>query len=226
MSILYVVATPIGNLQDITFRAVEVLKTVDAVACEDTRHTGRLLAAYDVKKQLVSCHSNSGEAAIERILGLLEEGKSVAYATDAGTPGISDPGALIIGRVREAGHRVVPIPGPSAAAALISAAGIPGRSYTFDGFLSPKRGKREKRLQELLAREENIILYESPHRIVKLLELLADLATNRVICIGREMTKLHEEIITGTPTELIEHLEKNAGVRGEFTLFITGNKNG
>ena len=226
MSVFYVLATPIGNLQDISFRAVEVLKSVDAVACEDTRHTGRLLAAYEIKKPLISCHANSGAAAVERILNMLADGKELAYASDAGTPGISDPGALIVERVREAGHSVVPIPGPSAVSALISAAGITGRSYTFDGFLSPKKGKREKRLRELLEREENFILYESPHRIVKLLELLADLATKRVLCVGREMTKLHEEIISGTAAEILEHLQQKSAVKGEFTLFITGKKNG
>lgn len=226
MATLYIVATPIGNLKDITLRALETLKSADVIACEDTRHTGKLLSAYDIKKHLLSCHSNSGERAVEQILRLLDEGNNVAYTTDAGTPGISDPGVKIIRSVEGTGHDIVPIPGPSALTALASVAGVPGKGFIFDGFLSPKQGKRNNRLRELLESGENIILYESPYRIVKLLEALADLANRRLLYIGREMTKLHEEILHGTPEEILAVLREKSAIRGEFTVFISGKKNG
>ncbi len=225
MARLYIVATPIGNLKDITLRALETLEQVDVIACEDTRHTGKLLAAHSIKKPLVSFHSHSTEGAVKKILSFLGEGKEVAYVSDAGTPGLSDPGVKLVRAVREKQHPVTPIPGPSALTTLISAAGIPGKSFLFDGFLSPKQGKRTKRLQELLEQEENVLLYESPHRIVKLLETLADLATRRFLCVGREMTKLHEELLTGTAEEILNRLREKSAIKGEFTVFIAGNKN-
>lgn len=145
MSTLYVVGTPIGNLGDITFRAVETLKSVDAIAAEDTRHTLQLLNHFEIKKPLISCRSQNEESASQKIIKLLDEGQNIAYASDAGTPGISDPGAVLAGLVRKAGHKVVPIPGPSAFVSLVSVAGAGGKTLIFEGFLSPKPGRRKSR---------------------------------------------------------------------------------
>ena len=201
MSTLYIVGTPIGNLGDITFRAIETFKNVDVIACEDTRHTLQLLTHFEIRKPLVSCRSQNEELAARKIVELLAEGKNVAYASDAGTPGISDPGAVLAGLVRKAGHTVVPIPGASAFASLVSVAGAGGKTLVFEGFLSPKPGRRRSRLRELLASGDAVILYESPFRIVKLLTDIADIDSDRTIVIGRELTKLHEEIIEGTAAE-------------------------
>ena len=149
------VAGPIGNLDDITLRALKVLEAVDVVACEDTRHTGRLLTHFNLKKRCIACHSHNEEESAKGIVSLLDRGQDVAYMSDAGTPGISDPGARLVEAVRAAGHEVVPIPGASAFVTLLSAAGNVGRTYTFEGFLSPKRGRRVRRLEELVARGES-----------------------------------------------------------------------
>ena len=224
MATLFVVGTPIGNLRDITLRALETLERVDIAACEDTRHTGKLLRAHGIEKRVISCHSHNKEGAIRRICSLLDEGKDVAYLTDAGTPGISDPGAELVSEARNKKHRIVPIPGPSAMTALMSAAGIGGKTTTFEGFLSPKGGRRRKRLAELIERRENFILYESPHRIVNLLTDLADLAPERLICLGREMTKMHEEFIDGTAAEILLKISQKSKILGEFSLFVSGKK--
>jgi 16S rRNA (cytidine1402-2'-O)-methyltransferase len=202
-----------------TLRAIETLKAVDTIACEDTRHTLKLLNHLGVKKPLLSCHANDEARAASRIVALLAEGKSVAYCTDAGTPGLSDPGAVLVKTARAAGYRVVPIPGPSALATLLSVAGVGGRSVLFDGFMSPKAGKRKARLATLLEREEAFVLYESPFRILKLLADLASLAPARTICVGRELTKIHEEILVGTAAELaaLQITEK-----GEFAVLVAG----
>lgn len=224
MSTLYIVGTPIGNLGDITFRAVETFKSVDVVAAEDTRHTLQLLNHLEIKKPLVSCRAQNEEAASEKIIKLLDEGQTVAYASDAGTPGISDPGAVLAGLARKAGHTVVPIPGPSAFAALVSVAGAGGKTLIFEGFLSPKPGRRRTRLKELLATGDAIILYESPFRIVKLLTDIADIESTRRVVVGRELTKLHEEIIEGTAAEMRDEFAGRSKILGEFAVFISGNK--
>jgi 16S rRNA (cytidine1402-2'-O)-methyltransferase len=222
MATLSIVATPIGNLGDITLRALETLKAADVIACEDTRHTLKLLTHFEIRKPLVACYAYEEEKGAARILGLLEEGKHVAYCSDAGTPGLSDPGSLAARKAREAGHRVEPIPGPSAFAALISAAGSGGRTFTFDGFLSPKPGRRRSRLSELLSRGESFVLYESPHRIGKLLADLAELAPGRRVCIGREMTKIHEEFLVMTSEEAAERFNGENEARGEFAVLVEG----
>ena len=233
MSVLYVVGTPIGNLDDITYRAVETFKKVQVVAAEDTRHTLELLNALekkgllehsDIRKQMISCRSQNEEKAAEKIIECLENGNDVAYASDAGTPGISDPGAVLAGLVRKAGFDVVPIPGPSAFATLVSVAGAGGKTLTFEGFLSPSPGKRRKRLRELMATGDAVILYESPFRIVKLLTDIADINNDRRIVIGRELTKLHEEIIEGTAGELRDDFSGRDSIKGEFAVFISGTK--
>ncbi|WP_319559534.1 16S rRNA (cytidine(1402)-2'-O)-methyltransferase [Marispirochaeta sp.] len=222
MGTLYIVATPIGNLGDITFRAVDILKKAELVACEDTRQTVKLLNAYGIHKRLVSCRAGNEAKAAQGLLDILSGGADVAYTSDAGTPGLSDPGAVLSNLVRAAGYPVVPLPGASAFASLISVAGFGGRTVTFDGFLSPKEGRRKRRLSELLKREENFLLYESPFRILKLLKNLAELAPGRRICLGREMTKLHEEFLRGYPGELLTELGERSSIKGEFAIMIEG----
>lgn len=222
---LYIVATPIGNLGDMTFRALETLKAADVVACEDTRHTLQLLTHFDIRKPLISCRAQNEAAASQKIIALLQEGKNVAYASDAGTPAISDPGAALVSAVRSAGFTVIPIPGASAFAALASVAGSCGKTLIFEGFLSPKPGRRRTRLKELLETGDAIILYESPYRLVKLLTDIADIESGRRIIVGREMTKLHEEIIEGVAEELAKEFGSRDSVKGECAILISGIKN-
>lgn len=224
VSTLYVVGTPIGNLGDITNRALETFKNVDLVAAEDTRHTLQLLNHFEIRKPLISCRSQNEESAAEKIISLMDEGKNIAYASDAGTPGISDPGAVLAGLVRKAGHKVVPIPGPCAFATLVSVAGAGGKTLIFEGFLSPKPGRRRSRLRELLATGDAIVLYESPFRIVKLLTDIADIDNSRRVVVGRELTKLHEEIIEGSAEEVRDDFSSRTSIKGEFAVFISGVK--
>jgi len=217
---LYMVATPIGNLADITYRAVETLRSVDVIACEDTRHTQLLLNHYEIKKKLIACHAYNETESAKGIVSLLSGGSSVAYVSDAGTPGISDPGARLVSAVREAGFTVFPIPGPSAVATLVSAAGFVGKAFTFEGFLSPKAGRRKKRLGELLSRPEAFVIYESPFRVVKTLEEISSLDAERAIVAGREMTKIHEEYLAGTAREVADDLSSRPAVKGEFAILV------
>ncbi|WP_041611296.1 16S rRNA (cytidine(1402)-2'-O)-methyltransferase [Treponema primitia] len=224
MSTLYIIGTPIGNLGDISFRAVETLKTVDLVACEDTRRTLKLLSHLGLRIPLISCRAQNEAAAAEKIILSLSEGKNVAYASDAGTPGVSDPGAVLAYLVAEAGYQVIPIPGPSAFASLVSVAGGMDKTVIFEGFLSPKAGRRRSRLKELLDTEAAFVLYESPFRVLKLLEDLADLDNERYICVGREMTKIHEEYLRGSVAEVLLILEEKTKQIGEFSVFVSGKK--
>jgi 16S rRNA (cytidine1402-2'-O)-methyltransferase len=224
MGTLCLVATPIGNLGDITLRALEALKGADAIACEDTRHTLKLLNHFEIRKPLLSYHANDEARGAERILELLAQGKTVAYCSDAGTPGLSDPGSLLARRAREAGHRVSPFPGPSAFAALVSVSGIGGRSFLFDGFPSPKAGKRRTRVVELMSREESFLLYESPHRVIALMEEIALVDPARRVCLGREMTKIYEEFIAGSASHVLEILKERGDMRGEFAVLVAGSE--
>lgn len=224
MGTLRLVATPIGNLGDITLRALEALKSADAIACEDTRHTLKLLSHFEIRKPLLSCHANDEERGAKRVVALLDEGKTVAYCSDAGTPGLSDPGSLLARRAREAGHVVTPLPGPSAFASLISAAGMGGRSFLFDGFPSPKAGRRRSRVVELMAREESFVLYESPYRVIALMEEIALVDPGRRVCIGREMTKIHEEFLAGSAAEVLETLKERGEMKGEFAVLVAGGE--
>jgi len=219
---LFIVATPIGNLKDITLRALETLREVDLVAAEDTRHTLQLLNAHGIVKRLISCRAANEVHSADGIVKLLSEGQSVAYCTDAGTPGLSDPGAVLVAKVRLAGYPVVPLPGPSAFASLLSVGGFGGRTVTFDGFLSVKSGKRQRRVDELLAREEAFILYESPFRIVKLLQAIADTEPDRKVLVAREMTKSHEEFLSGTALEVLNDLKGRPIIKGEFAVLVSG----
>ena len=233
MSDLFIVATPIGNLGDITLRAIETFKNVDVIAAEDTRHTLQLLNALEAKgyatheelhKTLVSCRSQNEEEGARKIISFLDEGKSVAFASDAGTPAISDPGSVLVTLVREAGHNVVPVPGASAFATLVSVAGVGGKTIVFEGFLSPKAGRRKKRVQELMQTGYAFVLYESPFRIVKLLADIADTESERRVVVGRELTKLHEEIRSGSASEVYEDFAARDKILGEFAVFVSGTK--
>jgi 16S rRNA (cytidine1402-2'-O)-methyltransferase len=224
VAILYIIGTPIGNLGDISFRAVEILKTVDMVACEDTRRTLKLLSHLGIRVPLISCRARNEEFAAEKVVAALNEGKTLAYASDAGTPALSDPGAVLVRRAVEAGHQALPIPGPSAFASLVSVSGGTDKTVVFEGFLSPKAGRRRSRLRELLDMDSAFVLYESPFRILKLLEDLADLDKERHICVGREMTKVHEEYLRGPAAEVRLLLAEKDKQLGEFSVFVSGKK--
>lgn len=224
MSILYIVATPIGNLGDITYRALETFKSVDVIACEDTRHTLQLLTHFGIRKPLLSCRARNEEDASRKILDVLKKNQNVAYASDAGTPALSDPGAVLVRLAREAGHSIVPIPGVSAFASLLSVSGSSDKTVVFEGFLSPKPGRRRSRLKELLETGYAFVLYESPFRIVKLLADLAEIQGERPVVIGRELTKLHEELVCGTATEVHLDFAGRETIKGEFSVFISGKK--
>ena len=214
------VATPIGNLEDITYRAVRILSEVDVIACEDTRHTMQLLSHYNIRKRLIACHAHNEEGSAKGILALLDGGSNIAYCSDAGTPGVSDPGARLVEYIRaESDHCVIPIPGASASVTLVSAAGNIGKSFTFEGFLSPKKGRRQKRLQELFSRGEAFIIYESPFRVLKTLEDVRDAGACRIVA-GRELTKAHEEFITGSADSVIESLSSRDSIKGEFAIMV------
>lgn len=228
MSTLYIVATPIGNLEDITLRALRILKEVDLILCEDTRVTKRLLARYDIQTPTMSYHARSGETKIETIIERLKEGKNLALVSDAGTPSISDPGSLLVSRTREAlgeAVNIVPVPGPSALVAALSASGIPVSDFLFLGFLPHKKG-RETLLREVALSARTSVLYESPHRIEKLLaSLVSHLGETspRRVAVCRELTKKFEEIVTGTAADIqayfVAHPEH---IRGEFVVVVEG----
>jgi 16S rRNA (cytidine1402-2'-O)-methyltransferase len=220
---LYVVATPIGNLEDITLRALRVLKEVGLVACEDTRRTRTLLSHFGIHAPVTSYFEHNKLAKGPAILKTLREGTSVALVTDAGTPGISDPGFLLVREAGEAGIPVVPVPGPSAVVTALSAAGIPADSFIFDGFLPVKPGRRIHRLEALRQLETTIVCYESPHRILATLGAIGQVFGQIEIVVARELTKKFEEIVRGTPEALLERFEAGE-VRGEFTLVIPYTK--
>jgi len=223
MSTLYIIATPIGNLGDISFRAAETLKSVDLVACEDTRRTLKLLSHLGIRVKMISCRSQNEEFAAEKVLDALNQGQTVAYASDAGTPALSDPGAVLANTAAEAGHDVIPIPGPSAFAALLSVAGGRDKTVVFEGFLSPKPGRRKSRLRELMAMEAACVIYESPFRILKLLGDIAEIDSERYMCLGREMTKLHEEYLRGKVIDILAILNEKKEQIGEFSIYLSGN---
>jgi len=216
---LYVVATPIGNLEDISARALRVLKGVDVVACEDTRRTRALLTHFDIHTPTVSYYEHNKLTRGPQLLRQLADGRSIALVSDAGTPGISDPGVLLVGEARAAGIPVVPVPGPSAVAAALSAAGLAADRFVFDGFLPVKPGRRANRLKALRDLEMTIVVYESPHRIIAALEAIAAVFGGRPIVVARELTKQFEEIITAPAAEHLERVRARE-VRGEFTVVI------
>lgn len=215
---LYVVATPIGNLEDITLRALKTLKAVQLVAAEDTRRTGHLLRHFEIQVPILSVHEHNERGRVEKIVSRLAKGESVALVTDAGTPGVSDPGAALVAAIRGAGFRVEPIPGASAVAAAYSASGISSDGFTFLGF-PPIRGKDRKKWFQALgetAKVRAVVFFEAPHRVVKTLQELSELV-DRPIFAARELTKLHEELIWGSPGELLAKFE---AAHGEFTFVV------
>jgi 16S rRNA (cytidine1402-2'-O)-methyltransferase len=219
---LYVVATPLGNLGDLSSRAAELLRTVPVVAAEDTRRTRGLLSHLGARPTLLSFHAHSGEHRLESVLDILQSGRDVALVTDAGTPIISDPGADLVGAARAGGITVVPIPGPSAVAAALSAAGLPGDRYLFLGFI-PRKGRERTRLLQRAASEEwSVVFYEAPPRLVALLSDLIPLAGgDRMVVVARELTKIHEEIRIGTLADLVEYFTAMPP-RGELTIVLQG----
>lgn len=220
---LYIIATPIGNLEDITLRALRILKEVDLVLCEDTRETGKLLHHYEIKKPLKSFHAQSKLSRIDDIIAMLAEGKNLALVTDAGTPAISDPGSFLIQKIKEElpETKIIPIPGASALTAAFSASGITGGEFTFLGFLPHKKG-RETLFKEIAVGDRAYIFYESPHRILKSLESLNVFCPNKKIIIAREITKMFEQMVSGTPQELLVYFNENPDkVRGEFVVMVS-----
>ena len=216
---LYVVATPIGNLEDVTLRALRVLREVDLIACEDTRRTRGLLSHFGIHAPVTSYFEHNKLRSGEKLIRTLTDGKSVALVTDAGTPGISDPGFLLVRAARDAGIGVVPIPGPSAVITALSAAGVPADRFVFEGFLPVKPGRRVHRLEALRALSTTIVCYESPHRIMAALGAIGQVFGEVEIVVGRELTKQFEEIVQGTPARLREHFG-HGHPRGEFTVII------
>lgn len=216
---LFVVATPLGNLEDITLRALRVLKEVALIACEDTRRTRILLTHFGIHAPVTSYFEHNKRLKGARLLETLQAGQSVALVTDAGTPGISDPGFLLVKQAREVGIPVVPVPGPSAVAAALSAAGVPADHFVFDGFLPVKPGRRIHRLEVLRDLEMTVVCYESPHRILGALDAIALVFGEREIVVAREMTKQFEEIVRGPAAVLRERFAAGTA-RGEFTVII------
>lgn len=224
MATLYVVATPIGNLEDVTHRAVRVLKEVALILAEDTRVTKKLLSHYGISTPTMSYHANSKLTKLDRVIAFLEEGNNVALVSDAGTPCISDPGVELIKAVRKQlpDVQIVTVPGPSALTAALSIAGLPAAQFTFLGFLPHKKG-RETLFAEIAANERATIFYESPHRILKTLQSLTKHAPDRTLMIARELTKIYESTLYGTPAELLAHFDEHPDeVRGEFVVLVAG----
>ena len=216
---LSIVSTPIGNLEDMTLRAIRTLKEADLIAAEDTRHTGHLLKHFEIQTPQISFHSHSGAAKLDKIMEYLHNGKHVALVSDAGTPGISDPGYLLIRRAIEEGIDITPIPGPSACLAALVASGLPMDKFVYLGFLPTKKG-RQTLIKALLDEERTIILYESPHRIHKTLEQLTKAGLgNHQLVIARELTKLHETLYRGSVAELSERLAQET-LKGEMVLVM------
>jgi 16S rRNA (cytidine1402-2'-O)-methyltransferase len=222
MAALYVVSTPIGNLGDITFRAVEVLRSVDVVLAEDTRRSGVLLRHYDIAARLISAHEHNEASRAATVVEMLREGKNVALISDAGTPLLSDPGARLVQAVIAAGFDVVPIPGASALLAALVGSGISAEQFAFYAFIPRKGGKRTELLEEIAALPHASVLYESPHRVAELLrDLSAAAGGNRLVAVGRELTKLHEEFFRGTVAEAAARFEA-VEVRGEIVVVVEG----
>ena len=219
--VLYIVSTPIGNLEDITLRALRTLKTVDLIAAEDTRHTRRLLTHYEIHVPLTSYFEGNQIQKGEKLVARLKAGESIALVSDAGTPTISDPGYRLLAQCIEANIPIIPIPGPSACIAAASVAGLPLHNFVFEGFLSPKSGRRKRQLADLCEESRTLIFYESPHRVIVFLRDVLEVFGDRRISIARELTKKFEEVFRGTVTEAIEKLQATPP-RGEFTIVIAG----
>ncbi len=219
---LVIVATPIGNLEDLSARARRALEEADLVACEDTRHTGRLLSALGIRTPMLSLHEHNEERRLPRLMATLESGGTVAMASDAGTPLLSDPGFPLVREAIRRGIRVEPIPGPSAILAALVASGLPPYPFTFVGFPPPKAGRKRRFLERFRTLDHTLVLYESPHRILTTLEAAEEVLGDRPAAIGRELTKLHEEILRGPLSELRHELADRPKLKGEFVLVVGG----
>ena len=221
---LYVVATPIGNLQDITLRAIEILNKVDRIAAEDTRHAAHLLKHFSIKKPIISLHEFNEREQFTRLLNDLEQGQSIALISDAGTPLISDPGFHLVREAKKLDIRVVPIPGPCAAIAALSVAGLPTDKFVFEGFLPAKQEARRKRLQQLASETRTMIFYEAPHRLLEVLDAMLEIfGDTRKIVMARELTKIHETVIIGNIKNLITRFKNNEEEQcGEMVLLVEG----
>ena len=218
--ILYLVATPIGNLEDITFRAVRVLKEADLIACEDTRQTRKLLEHYGIDKPTVSYHEHNEAERAAELSGRLAEGMRIALVSDAGMPLVSDPGYRLVQAAIAAGVPVEPVPGASAVLAALAGSGLPTDAFHFAGFLPPKTGQRRKVLEALAAETATLVFYEAPHRILETLAAVEEALGPRPVVVARELTKLHEEFLRGTPAEVRAALAARAAIKGEITLLV------
>jgi 16S rRNA (cytidine1402-2'-O)-methyltransferase len=222
---LYLVATPVGNLEDISLRALRILKEVDLIACEDTRHTAKLLTHYGIRTPSQSYHKFNEESRAQQLVQMLRDGKNIALVSDSGTPLVSDPGYELVSSCRREGIQVVPIPGPSAAIAALIASGLPADSFCFSGFLPSKGSLRKRRLEELAGLPMTLILYEAPHRLLSSLEDMAAILGPRRATVARELTKIHEELLHGTLPELLNVLQARDRIKGEITLVIERGEN-
>jgi 16S rRNA (cytidine1402-2'-O)-methyltransferase len=218
---LYIVSTPIGNLEDITLRALRILKEVDVIAAEDTRHSLKLLSHYGISKPLISYWGEKEKVRAEEAVRRLNAGQSIALISDAGTPGISDPGGILIRRAIEEGLAVVPVPGPSAMIAGLSLSGFATTGFVFLGFLPPRRAQREKMLRELSLEKRTLVFYEAPHRIHETLSDMADIFTERKAVVVKEITKLHEQALRGTIRGVLALME-NVKTAGEYVIVVEG----
>ena len=219
---VYLVATPIGNLEDITLRALRTLRECDLIACEDTRHTRKLLNRYEVQKPLISCHEHNERERAQQIVERVLAGQAVAIVSDAGLPGISDPGYRVVQAAIAAGVRVIPIPGPSAVDTAIVASGLPTDSFLYAGFLPARSGQRIKTLEALAAEKATLVFYEAPHRLLRALQDALSVLGDRQAVVARELTKTHEEFIRGTLAEINADLAARESVKGEIVLLIAG----
>jgi 16S rRNA (cytidine1402-2'-O)-methyltransferase len=221
MGTLYLVATPIGNLDDMTLRGLHILESVPLIAAEDTRHTLKLLTHFGLRRPLISLHAHNEARQLQTIVSRLQQ-HDVALVSDAGTPALSDPGVRLVSAAVAAGYPVVPVPGPSAVLAALVSSGLPTNQFTFLGFLPRKRGELERMLREAGEVKRTFIFFESPHRIAKTLAIMASVLGPRSLVVAREITKVHEEFLRGTPATLLEHFEKSPP-RGELTVVVAGS---
>lgn len=219
---LYLCATPIGNLEDITLRVLKILKECDLIAAEDTRHTRKLLTHFDIHTPLTSYHAHNELKKGEKLLEKLKQGQSIAVVSDAGMPGISDPGAEIVQMALEEDVPVVPVPGASAVLAALVVSGLPCARFVFEGFLATNKKGRRRRLEKVVNEERTLVFYESPHRLVSTLEDMQKILGNRKVAVAREITKKHEEVYRGSIINAIEYFKNNA-IKGEFTLVVSGS---
>jgi 16S rRNA (cytidine1402-2'-O)-methyltransferase len=217
---IYLVATPIGNLEDITLRALRILREADVIACEDTRHTRKLLTHFEIQKPVLSYHEHNEAQRAAELVDRALRGETVAVVTDAGTPGISDPGFRVVRAAIEAGVAVVSIPGPAAFVAALAASGLPTDSFHFAGFLPAKKGHRRKAIEALAGIEATLVFYEAPHRVIETLDEVRNVLGDRPAVVARELTKVHEEFLRGSINEVLAELNSRRAIKGEITVLI------